>query len=590
MKTSKLVTLLTLAAMSASAAPISRLWDVDVAAAPRTAQFSAYRGETVEFEARLRNGAWPFELPATATASLHVSTNGVDYWCWPASATTGGVVRATWLPYYDCGADAYRCFIRVADGGSNVIYRANFLLRLLGSPGEWPAGLPPPVRLIDFDEVAVTNAPWATPAQVESAIASIDFPDEADPLFAEWAATNRIADAISNAVPGDYATVSNRAMSALQSFTETDPNVPAWAKAAQKPSYAYGEISGTPDLSGKADAADVPGLVSNTVTKAYVEGLGIEAGLTDESDPVWAAEKGGYATSSALADVARDTSIIYQLVVASNVVMEVTNYNSRVHATTLRLLNLNPTNGYIIVWAETNGLARTLAAATNHAMSAVAAEKARADAAYAPRAWSRTTSGLGADSPSNTTWISTARMVLAGGYEYAKVATTAGEAWVLCSNGMAAGGDTNAYFRIASLDGEPLIGIEKTDDLLIGVAASDITVAGNVVSIPLDVVSATAPICYATDSLSNPDWTDLSDSANWPAWVSAASATGSAGNWKWEITTSARSAFFQFRVAQQGTTVIRHYAPTDLSQGLLINGTRFYPHVSGGTLTWTTTP
>lgn len=33
---------------------------------------------------------------------------------------------------------------------------------------------------------------------------------------------------------------------ALQSYTETDPTVPSWAKALSKPSYAYSEISGTP--------------------------------------------------------------------------------------------------------------------------------------------------------------------------------------------------------------------------------------------------------------------------------------------------------------------------------------------------------
>ena len=37
-----------------------------------------------------------------------------------------------------------------------------------------------------------------------------------------------------------------KADSALQSFTETDPTVPAWAKAASKPAYAYSEITGKP--------------------------------------------------------------------------------------------------------------------------------------------------------------------------------------------------------------------------------------------------------------------------------------------------------------------------------------------------------
>lgn len=532
LRPSSFLALPALALCTALAGPVPKGWEVNVGET-RTAQFSAYRGETVEFEARLRNGARPFELPESATVSLHVSTNGVDYWSWPASATTGGVVRATWLPYYDCGADAYRCFIRVADGGSNVIYRANFLLRLLGSPGEWPAGLPPPVRLIDFGEVAATNAPWATPNDVSNIVDRTyveglgisgggGINAETDPAFTEWLNTNGIAEAIANAAPGDYASVSNKAYSAIQT----------------------------------------------------------------ERDPVWESEKSRYATSSALADVARDASLIYQMMVGSNVVAEVTNYNSRARAPQLRLLQLDGTNGYITVWAETNGLSRAIGEANAHADAATnALARAKAD-----RAWSRHTSALGADAPPDTTWISTPQTVIAGGYEYAKVLTSSGEAWVLASNGLASGGDTNAYFKVSTLDGDRLFGIEKTDDLLIGVAASDISVSGNVVTIPLDVVSSQPPVCYATDSLANPDWADLSDSANWPAWVSSASCTGSAGAWTWTINTSARSAFFQFRALQEGSTVIRHYAPTDLSLGLLINGTRYYPHAASGTLTWSTTP
>lgn len=35
----------------------------------------------------------------------------------------------------------------------------------------------------------------------------------------------------------------------ITGYTETDPTVPAWAKAASKPSYAYSEITGKPTLS-----------------------------------------------------------------------------------------------------------------------------------------------------------------------------------------------------------------------------------------------------------------------------------------------------------------------------------------------------
>ena len=56
------------------------------------------------------------------------------------------------------------------------------------------------------------------------------------------AVSNALDAAIRAAEPGNYATVSNRAMTALQSYTETDPSVPAWAKAANKPAYTAAEV------------------------------------------------------------------------------------------------------------------------------------------------------------------------------------------------------------------------------------------------------------------------------------------------------------------------------------------------------------
>ena len=53
-------------------------------------------------------------------------------------------------------------------------------------------------------------------------------------------------------VINDLATIRSGAAlgaTALQSYTESDPTVPAWAKAAQKPSYSYSEITGKPTLS-----------------------------------------------------------------------------------------------------------------------------------------------------------------------------------------------------------------------------------------------------------------------------------------------------------------------------------------------------
>ena len=87
--------------------------------------------------------------------------------------------------------------------------------------------------------------------------------DERDPVLQTWAATNTISAQIAGAGPGNYETVSNRAMSALQSFTETDPYVPAWAKEAQKPTYGYDEIEGTPDLDMYATTGALASAISS---------------------------------------------------------------------------------------------------------------------------------------------------------------------------------------------------------------------------------------------------------------------------------------------------------------------------------------
>ena len=304
-----------------------------------------------------------------------------------------------------------------------------------------------------------------------------------------------------------------------------------------------------------------------------------DAGLTNALGTAAYKDANEFATAA-------DEALVYQLIMGSNVVAEVTNYNSRVRAPSFRLLQLDPdTKEYFTVWAETNGLSRTLNEAKAHTDAATnALARAKAD-----RAWSHHTSGLGAEAPAGVTWISTPETVVAGGYEYAKQVTTHGEVWVLSSNGLGIGADTNSFFAVKSGDGETLFSIEKTDSVLVGVDADSISVSGGVVTIPVGVVSQDPPVCYAADNLVNAQWTDLTQTPL-PAWVSSATCTGGPGAWVWTIETTAPSAFFQFRVLQPGSTVIRNNAQTDLSQGILVNGTRFYPHINNGTLTWTTTP
>ena len=276
-----------------------------------------------------------------------------------------------------------------------------------------------------------------------------------------------------------------------------------------------------------------------------------------------------------------ESALVYRLYSGSNVVAEVTNYNSQVHAPALRLMQLNESNEYVTVWTETNGLARTLRDATNYTDDAISSRAA-------PRAWSGTTSGLGAEAPSNTTWISTPTTVIAGGFEYAKFVDTYGEVWVLTSNGMAAefNPDTNAYFRITADDGTPIFSVEKSDAQLVGANASGITVGETTVTMQVPVVSATSPTMYWRESLTSGAWLD----EMYPPMGATVSWSGTAGSWVCTVSfsgTRPSSMFFKFNFLQEGGVVIRNNATTDLSTGIWVNGVKFVPSVSGNNLIWT---
>ena len=135
------------------------------ASRPAPYQAQVYRGETVGLAAALTAYGQPVDLDG-AQAEFCWQTNGMSSAWWTAPATVASnVVGATWTPDMDCGAASYTFFLRVeADG---VSYRANGVLRMLGSPGATVNELPFPVRSIDFATVAYTNAPWVTPDQID---------------------------------------------------------------------------------------------------------------------------------------------------------------------------------------------------------------------------------------------------------------------------------------------------------------------------------------------------------------------------------------------------------------------------------------
>ncbi len=494
----KLFAIALLASFTTLAAPLQ--WTCDWPEA-KSQTFSLYQGETATFEPTFRvNGR---TVTNATIEAVWYQTNGMGNAWWKLDG-------ATFAPSNDVGAAAYRFFVeaRVQESGVSsqesalppdpsaltlILYRANGALRMLPSPGFTPNAIEPPIVSLDFSTIEVANAPYYDKAETEAKIVELA------------------------PAPGDYANVSNKAMTALQSYTESDPSVHTWAKAATKPSYTASEV-------GATTAADV-----------------------------------------------------YRLVAGTNVVLVVTNYNSATHAAAMKLQHLDPESGqYVTYWDELRQHGITYTNGMNYTDAAIA-ERA------APRAWSGTTSGLGSEAPAGVTWISTPETVIAGGFEYEKVVTSAGAVWVLTSNGMSTGATSNSFFRVAASDGTELFSIEKTDSYLIGVNADGITRSGNTVTIPINVVAAEHPYIRCTKNLVNPTWEKEDEGGLDCAWATV-SWSGTTGAYVATVTTAEPQAFFYFEYMVGGQVKIKNSAKTEMSGGILFNGTTYLPTVNGNKL------
>lgn len=374
--------------------------------------------------------------------------------------------------------------------------------------------------------------------------------------------------------------------------------LPSWAKASSKPSYSWSEITSKPtfatvatsgsynDLSNKPTIPDISGKADKT---ALAQAATAATNYTDAAIAAipepdlsgYAAASDVAANSADIADLKVESSLVYRLYSGSNVVCEVTNYNSAVRSPTMRLLQLDTNGVYTVVWTETNNLHRVAQAATNYTDAAISAATNR----FAPRAWSGVTSGLGVDAPPATTWISTPTTVLAGGYEYQKAVTSAGTVWVLTSNGMTTLGPSanGSYLDIAAADGTSVIRIEKTDSYLVGASADGITVSGNTVTISVPVIASDHPYLRYAASLESPVTWYKEEESDIPGTVSY-SWSGSSGAWVCTVTTSNPSGFFYFEFLQQGSTKIVNAGMTDLTAGIWYNGTKYVPTVSGNEL------
>lgn len=618
---------------AAALSGVAKTFDVDVSTGrPAASNEAYYHGETIEFRAvRGRSVVTNVEY-----SCIYYQTNGMDSVWWH----TDGLV---FHPTNDVGAASYRFFLEGRDDLGRD-WHANGLLRLLPSPGFTPNTIELPVATLDFAAVEVANAPYYSKAETEAKIGELA------------------------PAPGDYANVSNAAMSAVQ--TEIDPTVPAWAKTSFADMYskslyqllnrdffakdsnintqrkiyltdASSEVTVGKGPTGSsyphsvlgrnrlevwgddynhvaqyrqegvkvwpwwddgavdyvtflfptnsdggtfAAVSDIPSaaIESNRVNiasnSAAIAELTDTASTLSDTTATLSADK---ADRSELADFATPADV-YRIVAGTNVVLVVTNYNSTVHAPSMKLQHLDQETGeYVTYWDEARGHGITLTNAMNYADGVAA----RLDAEKAPRAWSRTTSGLGADAPEGTTFISTPVTHISGGFEFEKKITAGGTVWTLCSTSLAAGSTTNGFFEISALDGTPVFSVEKTDSVLVGVNASAIAVVGNACVISVPAVADTHPFARVATTLVQPTWYK-EDSDGMPAGAPASVTwSGQSGAWVATVDFGATpQGFVFFEYLQEGGVKIVNSAVVDLSQGVHYGGATYMPTVSGNEL------
>ena len=173
--------------------------------------------------------------------------------------------------------------------------------------------------------------------------------------------------------------------------------------------------------------------------------------------------------------------------------------------------------------------------------------------------------------------------MIAGGYEYEKIITTAGAVWVLTSNGLSTGATPNSFFRVSASDGTELFSIEKTDSYLVGVNADGITRSGNTVTIPVNVVANAHPYIRATTNLVNAVWTK-EDENGFSCPFATVSWSGSSGAYVATVTCAQPQAFFYFEFLVEGVAKIKNSAKTEMTGGILFNGTTYLPTVNGNKL------
>ena len=437
----------------------------------------------------------------------------------------------------------------------------------------------------------------------------------ASAVTADWDAVKRLVD---ESAPGNYETVSNKAMSAVQA--ESDPTVPAWAKSEVEPVWSVNGQIGEVDIG----AADIPydGLHDlNTVKKALDEHMG-------QLDSLWPALD-GKADREDVAPLAADIRSAYQysktialyMTGNTNAWFAGTNYVFGSDAATRRRFAWEPGMDAATVpcsmalWEIRDGVKQCVWDQrdwpTWYWSFKAAQMKAEIDASNAlfraevnaainsdeAHAWAKRYASSGRVNPdASTTFIDTPSVTLSPGMSWETVATVGGCGyWTIVGNGAVIGGSgTNATLNIKDFEGNSILEITKGQHMLAWLEKSDFV--GQLTDadgwICFDMMANVKPTGYFSTTLVAADFVAETD-ANCPAQYRWEDLGGHV--WRVHFLLKpgivSRACFAKFQVEVEGKTQIRYNADTVINGGLIFNGVKIAPVIQSGaavgsTVTW----
>lgn len=202
-------------------------------------------------------------------------------------------------------------------------------------------------------------------------------------------------------------------------------------------------------------------------------------------------------------------------------------------------------------------------------------------------AWARRYASDGTPNPdASTTFIDTPSVTLSPGMKWETVATVSGSAyWTIVGNGAIIGGSgTNAVLRIRDFEGNDIMTVTKGEHRLAWLEKGDIT--GQMTDgsgwVCFDMLADTEPVGYFSTTLDSSDFVPQTD-PNCPAQYRWESIGG--GKWRVHFLLKpgiqSNACFAKFQVEIEGQTIIRYNAGQEINGGLIYNGVKIAPVVSG---------